>query len=238
MNKLELLGEVIGQFQLTPQEVVESFVNNQVVDSKFLGKMTEKARSFESISFIPSKKFVTPKDIQVGMFEYANGLIYPELIKEEQLRGIVGSVDGSEILVWCLRSQQCCWSENYWPAGTKDKQLRGWEATQIILETAKMLGETAPAAEYCAEYHFDGVEKGSAFLPSYTDSELLLPNITAVKAAYSRLKLGEFGEMLWSSSEYNIYTAWLFCVSSTEGLTDYDKDSYGNYVRPVRLVTR
>lgn len=236
MKKLKVLGDVIEQFQLTPQEVVQSFVNQKKLDSTFLEDMVKQAKSLEDVTSIPSEKFVTPTDIRAGMFEYQSGLISEELIPEEKLRGIVGYADDKEILVWCLVSKQLDWSENYWDAGTKDLKLRGWEATQKVLETAKKLGKTAPAAQWCVDYAEDGVEKGSSFLPSYADFERLMPNMEVVKKDFSKIGI-KFYNQLWSSSEYNNCSAWRSYFNGSDGLSS-DGKNYILSVRPVRRIVR
>lgn len=237
MDKLELLKSLMEQLQVTPQDVIENFVNNKVVNSNFLEEMLNKAKGFEDVTFIPSQKYVTPKDIRAGMFEYASGLISEELILGEQLRGIVGYADDKEILIWCLRSKQCCWSDEFWDAGTQDKKLRGWKATRIILEATKRLDKTAPAAQWCIDYAEDGVQKGSAFLPSYADFELLRPYIKVVKKVFSEIGL-DFGDAFWSSSEYSSSHAWNSYFGSSYGLINFIKHSINPYVRPMRRILR
>lgn len=202
------------KLNITPQEVVKNFAEKKLVDGAFLAEVTTK---LQSITVIPSKKFVTPKLILPGMFEYSDDLIYPELIPENQLRGVIGSVNKSEVLIWCLKSKKDIkWSYDYWYAGTQDLKLRGWEATPIILETAKKYCKSAPAAEYSANYVEDGVEKGSAFLFSYVDAKLLFLNIDAFEATFNQLGI-TFERYLWSSTEGDGCFAWLFCSGGSGG---------------------
>ncbi|MEG2603272.1 MAG: hypothetical protein RSA23_10365 [Carnobacterium sp.] len=233
MNKMDFVREMMKQLNITRQEVVNEFAEKNLNASKFL---TEVAHKNTGINIVPSKKFVTPKKILPGMFEYADGLIFPEVIPENQLRGVVGAVNKSKILVWCLHSKKLEWSKNYWHAGTDDLKLRGWEATERILQNAKRLNEKAPAAEYCANYAEDGVEQGSAFLLSYADALLLKLKIGIVREAFSLLKR-QLENHLWSSSEYSYFSAWISYFTGSYGLDGYCKDT-SNYrcVRPVRML--
>lgn len=50
MEKNELLRGIIEQSHLIPQEIIENFVDQKLVDDKFLKEMAEKAKGFESVN--------------------------------------------------------------------------------------------------------------------------------------------------------------------------------------------
>lgn len=208
MEKNELLRGIIEQMQLTPQEIIENFVDQKLVDDKFLTEMVEKAKGFESVTLIPSKKFITPKLILPGMYAYADGLIYSEFISEAPLQSIVGYADEKQILSWCLRSSNKQWSEISFEAGTRDVKLSGQEATSRNISAGKKAGVSVPATEYCFNYEEDGVKIGSAFMPSYSEGSLLLSGTDAVKQSLEIIGLNELEVYLWLSSEYDFDCAW------------------------------
>lgn len=49
MEKNELLRGIIEQSHLIPQEIIENFVDQKLVDDKFLTEMVEKAKGFEAL---------------------------------------------------------------------------------------------------------------------------------------------------------------------------------------------
>ena len=73
-----------------------------------------------SSQVVSSGKYETPKRVLPGMYIYADGLIYPEIIEGRQVMAIVGSVDGSDVLAVCLQGRVC-----HGPAiGWRQKQPR------------------------------------------------------------------------------------------------------------------
>ena len=105
MKKLEILNGVVKEFGLTEEAVVKSWYENNQISAEFLQQLCPVGgkTTFQDVNLIPSKKFVTPKKIAPGMFYYADGLIFPELIKDNQVSAIVGCVDRNHGLALGLR---------------------------------------------------------------------------------------------------------------------------------------
>ncbi len=245
MKKLEVLNGVVKEFGLTEEAVVKSWYENNQISAEFLQQLCSlgKKTTFQDMNFIPSKKFVTPKKIEPGMFYYADGLIFPELIKDNQVSAIVGCVEKNHGLALGLREAMLPWSSDwlYIKVLLGLSELSGKEATSLILKTAKEKHENAEAAEWCAEYTFDGIKAGTGFLPNKEELKRIFGNRKKLRESFALLNSGGLsGNCLqeyafyWSSSEngYNDGShAWV--VSPSDGYMDlYNK----LYSRPVRCA--
>ena len=176
---------------------------------------------FSGISLFPSKKFVTPKKIAPGMFYYADGLIFPELIKDNQVSAIVGYVEKNHGLAIGLQETELPWSSD-WLYVDMSSGLSGKEATSLILKTAKEKQENAEAAEWCAEYAFDGIKVGTGFMPSKEELKRIFGNRKKLRESFALLNSGGLsGNCLQEDAFY-----W----SSSEGSSTYDGDAW--VVRP------
>ena len=197
-----------------------------------------KEDGFGKVSLLPSKKFVTPKKVEPGMFYYADGLIFPELIKDNQVSAIVGCVDKRCGLALGLRETELPWSSD-WLYVDMSSGLSGKEATSLILKTAKERQKKAEAAEWCEEYAFDGIEAGTGFMPSEEELKRIFVNQTRLNKSFTLLNSGGvFGNCLqedafyWSSSErYIVFTAW--AVRLSDGAMGY---GHKDCRIPVRCV--
>ena len=152
MKKLEILNGVVKEFGLTAEAVVKSWYENNQISAEFLQQLCSlgKKTTFQDVNLIPSKKFVTPKKIAPGMFYYADGLIFPELIKDNQVSAIVGCVDRNHGLALGLRETELPWSSNFLYVDIPTR-LSGKEATALILKAAQKVRKNAEAAEWCAD---------------------------------------------------------------------------------------
>ena len=173
-----------------------------------------KEDGFGKVSLLPSKKFVTPKKVEPGMFYYADSLIFPELIKDNQVSAVVGCVDKRCGLALGLRETELPWSSD-WLYVDMSSGLSGKEATSLILKTAKEKHENAEAAEWCAEYAFDGIEAGTGFMPSKEELKRIFGNRKKLRQSFALLNSGGLsGNCLqedafyWSSSEYDYYSGY------------------------------
>ena len=190
------------------------------------------------MNFIPSKKFVTPKKVVPGMFYYADGLIFPELIKDNEVSAIVGCVDKRCGLALGLRETELPWSSNFLYVDMSSG-LSGKEATSLILKTAKEKHKKAEAAEWCAEYAFDGTEAGKGFIPSKEELKRLFGNRKKLRQSFALLNSGGLsGNCLqedafyWCSSEnYGIYLAWGVRPSDGYMINGYRNKSFSLPVR-------
>ncbi len=192
-----------------------------------------KEDGFGKVSLLPSKKFVMPKKIAPGMFYYADGLIFPELIKDNQVSAIVGCVDRNHGLAIALRETVLPWSSD-WLNVKMPLELSGKEATSLILKTAKEKQENAEAAEWCAEYAFDGIKAGTGFLPSKEELKRVFANRIKLCEALVQLDADGVQEacLYLSSSEHDSTHAWL--VRSSDGHMTNDYTKY--YSARVRCV--
>ena len=184
-------------------------------------KKIETLTPFGGVSLFPSKKIVTPNVIKPGMFYYADGLIFPELIKDNQVSAIVGCVNNNHGLAIGLRETELPWSSDYLFVDM-GSGLSGKEATETIIKAAKVQGKNAEAAEWCAKYAFDGIEAGTTFMPNHKQLRRIFANYKKLRKPFSALKLQGLQEDLfyWSSSEYYDYgVAWL--VRASDGLMGY-----------------
>ena len=240
MKKIDILNSALAESGLTAEAVIKSWYEDNQVSAEFLQQLCpvgEKA-TFQDMNFIPSKKFVTPKKIAPGMFYYADGLIFPELIEDNQVSAIVGCVDRNHGLALGLRETELPWSST-WLYVDMPSGLRGKEATSLILKTAKEKQENAEAAEWCAEYAFDGIKAGTGFMPSKEELKRIFGNRKKLRESFALLNSGGLsGNCLqedafyWSSSENYTSYAWVVRPSDGGVLNYYPKD----LSVPVRCV--
>ena len=216
MKKLEILNGVVKEFGLTAEAVVKSWYENNQISAEFLQQLCPVGgkTTFQDMNFIPSKKFVTPKKVVPGMFYYADGLIFPELIKDNEVSAIVGCVEKNHGLALGLRETELPWSSNFLYVDIPTR-LSGKEATALILKAAQKVRKNAEAAEWCAEYAFDGIKAGAGFMPSKEELKRIFGNRKKLRESFALLTSGGLsGNCLqedafyWSSSEYNYTFVW------------------------------
>ena len=242
MKKLEILNGVVKEFGLTAEAVVKSWYENNQISAEFLQQLCPVGgkTTFQDMNFIPSKKFVTPKKVVPGMFYYADGLIFPELIKDNEVSAIVGCVEKNHGLALGLRETELPWSRNFLYVDIPTR-LSGKEATALILKAAQKVRKNAEAAEWCAEYTFDGIKAGTGFLPNKEELKHIFGKRKRLSKSFALLNSGGLSvdslqedTFYWSSSEngYNDGShAWV--VSPSDGYMDlYNK----LYSRPVRCA--
>ncbi len=198
-------------------------------------KKIAKEDGFGKVSLFPSKKFAAPKKVVPGMFYYADGLIFPELIKDNQVSAIVGCVDRNHGLALGLREAVLPWSSDWLYVDIPTK-LSGKEATSLILKAAKKVRKNAEAAEWCAEYTFDGIKAGTGFMPSKEELKHIFGNRKTLRESFALLNSGglsgnclQENAFYWSSSEDYGGSAW-FVRPSDGFMYDYYK-YYSHRVR-------
>lgn len=222
-KKLELLTGIVDEFNLSVNDVVSYWVKS--------GRLNLDAATVSS-QVVSSGKYETPKSVLPGMYIYADGLIYPEIIEGRQVMAIVGSVDGSDVLAVCLQEACLPWSSDWLEAKATQKMTGGKEATRKILEISRKKRQEAEAAQWCYDYAEDGVKQGEAFLPSLTELEKLFANKAAINASLNALGVALLEGWYWSSTEYSSNDAWKLGMSDGTRSADY-KGNYDPYVRPV-----
>ena len=235
MKKIDILNSALAESGLTAEAVVKSWYENNQISAEFLQQLCPVGgkTTFQDMNFIPSKKFVTPKKIEPGMFYYADGLIFPEQIKDNQVSAIVGCVDRNHGLALGLRETELPWSSNFLYVDIPTR-LSGKEATALILKAAQKVRKNAEAAEWCAEYAFDGIEAGTGFMPSKEELKRVFANRIKLCEALVQLDADGVQEacLYLSSSEHDSTHAWL--VRSSDGHMTNDYTKY--YSARVRCV--
>ena len=225
MKKIDILNSALAESGLTAEAVIKSWYEDNQVSAEFLQQLCPVGgkTTFQDVNLIPSKKFVTPKKIAPGMFYYADGLIFPELIKDNQVSAIVGCVDKRCGLALGLRETELPWSSD-WLYVDMSSGLSGKEATSLILKTAKERQKKAEAAEWCAEYAFDGIEAGTGFMPSKEELKRIFGNRKKLRESFALLNSGGLsGNCLqedafyWSSSENNNHDVYAWVVRPSDG---------------------
>ena len=173
-----------------------------------------KEDGFGKVSLLPSKKFVTPEKIAPGMFYYADGLIFPELIRDNQVSAIVGCVEKNHGLAIGLQETKLPWSSD-WLYVDMSLGLSGKEATALMLKAVKNQGKKAEAAEWCAKYAFDGIDAGTGFMLNKEELVRIFSNREELCQSIALLNSGglvsdslQEKAYYWSSSEDDEYFAW------------------------------
>ena len=242
MKKIDILNSALAESGLTAEAVIKSWYEDNQVSAEFLQQLCPvgEKTTFQDVNLIPSKKFVTPKKVVSGMFYYADGLIFPELIKDNEVSAIVGCVEKNHGLALGLRETELPWSRNFLYVDIPTR-LSGKEATALILKAAQKVRKNAEAAEWCAEYTFDGIKAGTGFLPNKEELKHIFGKRKRLSKSFALLNSGGLSvdslqedTFYWSSSEngYNDGShAWV--VSPSDGYMDlYNK----LYSRPVRCA--
>ena len=222
-EKLQKLFAFAEELELTPDDIIKGLKSYYPINKNSLSKNVDR----DIVQLCQKKK--------VGMFYYAEDESFSEeLIPNKNVSGVVGYVDesGEHGLVVLLHQVQLPWSSDELYV-FKTNKLNGKKNTRYILKTAKRLGQKAEAAEYCANYAYDSVNAGEAFLPSIDELEYLYKNKRLVNEKLALIDGADLldGWFYWSSSEYSIYGAWLLYFGNGS-VSNYDKDDY-YYVRPV-----
>jgi len=214
-EKLEIISCLVRKLDLSPKEIAE-----YLLAENSLADVTE------------AKEYKTPDEILPGMFVYADGLIYPEIIEGRQIKAVVGYVEDKTVYAVCLREENLPWSSDYLEVKATRKMTGGQEATCKILEAARQTGKKAEAAQWCYDYVYDGVKQGEAFLPSIGELEKLFANKALINASLKALDVAMLNGWYLSSTEYSNYSAWEFDLSC--GTKYYGiKSGHTKYVRPV-----
>ena len=241
-KKLELLTGMVDKFNLSVNDVVSYWMKSgrlnldaATVSSQVVSFGKDETLNLDaatvSSQVVSSRKYETPKRVFPGMYIYADGLIYPEIIEGRQVMAIVGSVDVSDVLAVCLQETCLPWSSDWLHAEATQKMTSGKEATRKILEISREKQQKAEAAQWCYDYAEDGVKQGEAFLPSLTELKKLFANKTAINASLKALGVALLEGWLWSSTEYLYNLAWnVYFYSGYRGVNCKDN---GYYVRPV-----
>ena len=175
-------------------------------------------------------------DIEVGMFYYNEDKTFSKtLIENKQVSGVVAFVDIARKhgLVVLLREANLQWSNYKFPVGMYEV-LSGKENTQLILTEAKILGIKADAAEYCANYAYDGIKTGEAFFPSKEELDEVYKNKDAINFSLGMIKGAQLlkNDFYGTSSEYDSSYAWCQNFGDGKVFCNYKMDN-NICVRPM-----
>lgn len=196
-KKIELLTEIVGELNLSFNEIVAYWREN----GKLPPETSEASSGAETIV-----RYKTPEKILPGMYIYADGLIYPEIIEGRQLKAVVGYVDSSKILGVCLHEAHLSWSrDDLEIEELRKREHGGKEATKLILEASHVKFKRAEAAQWCFDYAEDGVRKGEAFLPSITELRKVDANFEVIDIALRGLGGTSFTKHYWGPGDVKNY---------------------------------
>ncbi len=190
MEKIKILEAVAREFGINAEQVVRYLYQEKLLDNVFLQKLLENTHSFEmnNCSFENLEDNVIVKlfwdtrigklraessNLEVGMFYYAQDQIFAiKKIPGKKESGVLSYFDPNRScgLITVLHQKKLEWSSNRLVLNVPTFSFErigegmGKMMTQLILRKAQISRKSAEAAEYCADYHLDGICAGQAFL--------------------------------------------------------------------------
>lgn len=255
MEKLNLIKGAIILSEMSIEEVFQAFASD--VSIEFLQELVQlqKAKlatgmqtAVSTMSNVEQKKQVSAKEsekqfelltansgkIKVGMFYYNEDKTFSKrLVAGKQVSGVVVFVDesGQHGLIDLLRQKILPWSSDGLFVALPEG-LSGKENTRLIIEAAQQKGKRAEAAEYCANYAYDGIKAGEAFLPSKEEQDKTKNNFELIKFSLHKIKAKKIKEeYYWSSSEYSRYFTWSLFFYNNRMYVNLKRTT--QYVRPM-----
>lgn len=249
-EKFAKLDNLIGELGLGSDEVVaylqkkgqsETVVSEQsgatvseepkefVAQEQPEATVSEEPKPFD-VTLLNSKKFVTPKVIEPGMYKYEDGLIYPEIIKGNKITAVVGHI--SNIRLFKSLGIRLCekvlpWSSVYDSGGVRSYEINatGGSATAAIIREAAD-SRKVEAARYCNDFPYGSV------LPAKVELVMVYLNRKRVNEALRKLGVAEMNGIYWSSTEFSRELAFVQNFSDNNNSLEYYPKSYGLKVRP------
>lgn len=263
MERIDFIKEAVFLSGLSIEEVIQAFASDVSIEflQELVQSQKEKLATYqqttalsESERLIESPQVLDDKTekqyelftaesgkVQIGMFYYNEDKTFSrELIDGKQVSGVVGYVDESKKhgLIITLRQKKLYWSLCFLYVNMPNN-LSGKENTRLILKAAKKQGKIAEAAEYCANYAYDGIKAGEAFLPSKAEFVKIMDNLEDIKSSLEKIKDTQIKrDYYWTSSEYNSHKAYpINCFDNSDLARSLDgidgKDIQRYYVRPM-----
>lgn len=263
MERIDFIKEAVFLSGLSIEEVIQAFASDVSIEflQELVQSQKEKLATYqqttalsESERLVESPQVLDDKTekqyelftaesgkVQIGMFYYNEDKTFSrELIDGKQVSGVVGYVDESKKhgLIITLRQKKLYWSLCFLYVNMPNN-LSGKENTRLILKAAKKQGKIAEAAEYCANYAYDGIKAGEAFLPSKAEFVKIMDNLEDIKSSLEKIKDTQIKrDYYWTSSEYNSHKAYpINCFDNSDLTRSLDgidgKDIQRNYVRPM-----
>ena len=228
------LFDIAKQFNLNPEDIVNGLLDEKLIDRKKLIAIAKEKVSFFSAMKVNggSERYQKKK---VGMFYYAEDKSFSdELIPNKTVSGVVGYVGKSGLhgLVVLLHQCKLPWSSDGLIVGMPD--LCGHSNTRVILQKALEKNKKAEAAQYCAEYTFDGVKSGKAFLAFQNEMNLIFSYQAQINKNLALIKGADLlnKPFYWTSSEASPETA-CYQNFSYGGRGYYSKYNVNYFVLPV-----
>ena len=228
------LFDIAKQFNLNPEDIVNGLLDEKLIDRKKLIAIAKEKVSFFSAMKVNggSERYQKKK---VGMFYYAEDKSFSdELIPNKTVSGVVGYVGKSGLhgLVVLLHQCKLPWSSDGLIVGMPD--LCGHSNTRVILQKALEKNKKAEAAQYCAEYTFDGVKSGKAFLACQNEMNLIFSYQAQINKNLALIKGADLLDkpFYWTSSEHSSETA-CYQNFSYGGRGYYSKYNVNYFALPV-----
>lgn len=176
------------------------------------------------------------QEFYTGWYVFSSGIISPDKNADSVRSGVIvwknpdtAAPIGKRALMMTLERVELAWSSMHLTLGGTN-ETDGQQNTLEILRRAAERNIRVPAAEYCHNYHQNGVLAGEGFLPSKEQLMKMAGNYDCVNRAL--INAGEKGlyGIYVSSTEYNIDRIWQIRPEKRSAMV-YAKSYPGDYVR-------
>lgn len=186
MEKIKILEAVAHEFGINAEQLVCYWYQEKQIDDVFLQTLLEDRQSIDmdkctlgaSEDNVIVRLFDDTRigklraensNLEVGMFYYAKDQVFAKKkIPRKKESGVLSYFDPirGRGLITVLHQKKMVWSsdELFVDSPNHSFDRMGKLETQLILRRAQVLGKSAEAAEYCADYNWDGICAGQAFL--------------------------------------------------------------------------
>ena len=232
MERIDFIKEAIFLSGMSSEDVIRELAHD--VSKEFLQNLAEPHQNENSMELLTAET----REVEVGMFYYNKDKTFSkELIKGKHPSGVVCYVDktGHHGLILALREKRLPWSSEKLWIDNMPEGLSGKENTSLIIKASQTQSKKAEAAEYCANYAYDGIKAGEAFLPSKEELEKSCPNKFAIKNSLKQIKKAQqLGEgFYWSSSPNTTADNHVWQQSFDDGRIFYFTNFTCDFVRPM-----
>ncbi len=229
MERIDFIKEAIFLSGMSSEDVIRELA--QDVSKEFLQNLAESHQNENPMELLTTET----REVEVGMFYYNKDKTFSkELIKGKHPSGVVCYVDktGHHGLVLALREKRLPWSSEKLWIDNMPEGFSGKENTSLIIKASQTQRKKAEAAEYCANYAYDGIKAGEAFLPSKEEQDKTKNNFELIKFSLHKIKAKKIKEeYYWSSSEYSRYFTWSLFFYNNRMYVNLKRTT--QYVRPM-----
>ena len=186
MERIKILEAVAREFGINAEQLVCYWYQEKQIDDVFLQTLLEDRQSIKMdkstlgasedtviVRLFEDKRIgklrAENSNLEVGMFYYAQDQVFAEKkIPGKKESGVLSYFDPLRNcgLITVLHQKKMVWSSDELVVNVPNLSVdrMGKVATQLILRKAQIYGKSAEAAEYCADYNWDGICAGQAFL--------------------------------------------------------------------------